>query len=73
LNKERKMPTIECSKCGGITNTAVSNWIHPEIREDRKAYECYAKILDGKWVKGCSYDNCNPYLKPSVDNLIGVS
>jgi hypothetical protein len=66
------MPVIECAKCGGLTNTAVSNWIDPEIREDRKAHECYAKVVDGIWGKGCAYDNCNPYLKYSVDGLIGT-
>lgn len=63
---------IECVKCGGLTNTAVSNWIHPQIREDKKAYECYAKAVNGKWVKGCSYDNCNPYNKSYIDKLIGT-
>lgn len=66
------MPAIECAKCGGLTNTAVSNWTEPEIRKDKKAYECYAKVVGNKWGKGCGYDNCNPYLKYSVDKLIGT-
>jgi len=66
------MPTIECAKCGGLTNTAVANWIHPEIREDRKAHECYTKMVDGKWVKGCGYENCDSYTKPYIDKLIAT-
>jgi hypothetical protein len=66
------MPAIRCSKCGGFTNTAVSNWLEPKIREDKKAYECYAKVVNGKWIKGCAYDNCDPYTKSSVDKLIGM-
>ena len=68
------MPAIECIKCGGLTNTAVSNWLHPKSREDGKAHECYAKVVNGKWVKGCGYDNCDDlYTKPSIDKLIGTS
>jgi len=67
------MPTIQCAKCGALTNTAVSNWTEPEIREDKKAYECYAKIVGGKWVKGCGYDNCDSYTKPFIDGLLTTS
>ena len=46
------MPAIECAKCGGATNTAVSNWLEPKSRPDKKAHECYLRVEDGVWFKG---------------------
>ncbi len=49
------MSVITCSKCGGLTNTAVSNWLDP-MRKDNKANECYLKRNqeNTKWVRGCT-------------------
>ena len=66
------MAAITCSKCGGLTNTAVCNWIHPNIREDGKAYECYLRVENGVWVKGCSWDKADPkYGKPIFEKYLG--
>ena len=48
------MPSIICAKCGGLTNTAVCDWISP-MRKDGKANECYARRNkeNTKWVRGC--------------------
>lgn len=39
-------------KCGGFTNTAVSEW-NWEVQEIY-ATKCYAKWEKDKWVKGCA-------------------
>ena len=66
------MPVVECAKCGGTTNTAVCEWLEPKVRDDGKAYECYAKYENDKWVKGCSYDRITgiAYLKSFIDRLL---
>jgi len=65
------MPAIDCAKCGGKTNTAVAHWLSP-IRPDKKAHECYLRVENGIWVKGCGWDNADPvYEKPSLENYLG--
>ena len=62
------MPIKICRNCGAKTNTAVCDWIDSK---DDKADKCYAKFEDGKWVKGCGYDDCDPtYTKPIIDKII---
>ena len=66
------MPAIECAKCGGSTNTAVSNWLEPKSRPDKKAHECYLRVEDGVWVKGCGWENADPvYEKLSFEKYLG--
>ena len=65
------MPAIKCAKCGGLTNTAVSDHLG---RKDHKANKCYIKVERGVWVKGCGYDDADPvYDKPSLDKYLGKS
>ena len=61
------MPGATCEKCGGTTNSSVCDydWVQ------KKALQCYAKLTDGVWVKGCAYDQCDAYTRPSVDGLLG--
>jgi len=63
------MSSIICFKCGGQTNTAVSDWIEP-IRSDGKANRCYAKWENNKWVEGCAYKEADSFTKYFVDKLI---
>jgi hypothetical protein len=59
-----------CANCGRLTNTAVCQWTDP-IRPDKKANKCYVAFENGKWVKGCAYDEADPiYEKPIFDKLI---
>ena len=63
------MPSIICAKCNSETNTACSNHLFP-IRPDGKANECYAKLENGKWIKGCSYDEAHDCIKKVILNMI---
>jgi hypothetical protein len=54
------MSTIRCSKCGSITNTAVSNHLN---NKNGEADSCYAKWEDEKWVKGCGFDDADEFTK----------
>jgi hypothetical protein len=47
------MPEIRCKKCGGMTNTALSDHIN---NESGMADECYAKWdeVEMVWVRGCT-------------------
>lgn len=49
------MPVLKCNNCGGITNTAVSEFDFRDV--DKGAHRCYAKYEDGKWVEGCAYED----------------
>jgi len=67
------MPAVKCAKCGGDTNTAVSNYWE-DRREDGKAHYCYLRVEDGKWVKGCGFELADPiYELPSFNALLGKS
>ena len=59
------MPTVTCD-CGSDTNTAVSNYA---VKGDGPMV-CYAKWVDGAWVKGCGYDSAHPLNKSYADKLI---
>ena len=63
------MSAMTCSKCGGQTNSAVCNW----RLKDKVVVECYAKVENGVWVKGCGYANCDLYTVEGVDELLGKS
>ena len=45
------MPTTNCKKCGGLTNSTTSNYWDTK---DNIPTECYAKFVKGGWVKGCA-------------------
>jgi hypothetical protein len=62
------MPVITCNGCGGITNTAVSEWDYRNL--DKGATRCYGKWVDGKWTKGCAYGAANTLHKTIVDGFI---
>lgn len=40
-----------CRNCGGITNTAICDWIDSK---DDKADYCYLRWENEKWVRGCA-------------------
>ena len=60
------MPSLICD-CGGNTNSACSNHF---VKEDGEKTKCYAKIEDGKWSKGCDYDNSGFFDRHFADKLI---
>jgi len=62
------MPAIPCKGCGRTTNTAVSDHLSGTINEE--AAECYAAFVDGKWVKGCGYDNALDFQKSYATKII---
>jgi hypothetical protein len=64
------MSALICSECGGITNSAVCNY----RIIDNHVFKCYAQVVNGKWVKGCGYDDpdCDQWIKPSIDSLLGL-
>ena len=65
------MSALICEKCGGMTNTAVAERMEP-YRNDGKANECYLKVENGIWVKGCAWDKADPvYGKPSFERYLG--
>lgn len=64
------MPTIKCNKCNKLTNTAVTNaYSYPPFGV---ATECYLTwdCDNKKWIKGCSYENANPYSKPLFEKML---
>lgn len=63
--KEKHMSEMRCGKCGGLTNSSVCDWNTKD-----GVIECYAKFENGKWIRGCGYDNCDPWTKPSINKLI---
>ena len=73
VEKETKMSAIRCAKCGGLTNTAVSQWCDPKIRKDKLAYECYLRVgLTGRWEEGCGWENANKeYELSTLKTLLG--
>lgn len=60
------MSNKTCLGCGGMTNTAVCDYLHHSDWQPRK---CYARFEDGRWVKGCGYDEANQMDKQFVDHL----
>lgn len=58
-----------CS-CGHKTNPAVSNCWDVECQADMI---CHARIIDGKWVKGCAYDGASEDNKHFADRVIEVN
>ena len=65
--KGKNMPTMTCSRCGGLTNSAVCDW------DFKTVTECYAKVENNIWIKGCGYENCNSYFVEGVNSLLGKS
>ena len=61
------MTAMQCSKCGGETNSAVCDW----RLKDKVVVECYARVENGVWVRGCGYVNCDLYTVEGVDALLG--
>ena len=67
------MSDLTCDKCGGVTNSAVSDRLDP-YRGDGKANWCYLRVESGVWVKGCAWDKADPiYGKPSYEKYLGTS
>ncbi len=69
------MPALTCENCGSITNTTVSEFDFGKFSFDipeleNKAIKCYGKWKDGKWSKGCAYDDADNFCKSFVNSLI---
>ncbi len=75
------MPGGKCHGCGKMTNSATSDWwthkypkdywkqIYPVVQG--YAEKCFlAWDEDGKPVRGCAYDKCDPWTKKYVDDYI---
>lgn len=52
-----------------MTNSAVSNWW--TTADLNGATKCYLAVEDGKWVKGCAYDEVDLYTKSIIDEMLG--
>lgn len=59
------MPIIDCPNCGSKTNTAVCT----ELWDESKA-RCVAKIIGGKFVKGCGYSSASKFERNFADRQI---
>lgn len=66
------MPAIKCANCGQLTNSTLSEfWDHAS--RNGMASKCYARLVNGRWVKGCAYSECNGFQRDFVDNVIKAS
>lgn len=62
------MPTGRCKGCGRLTNSATSNWWD---NPDHEATKCYMAFNENNEpVKGCDYENAQPYIKKWILGLI---
>ncbi len=71
---EGTMPVLTCQGCGRFTNTAVAEWFRGDpIRSapEGEAFACFAARENGKWVRGCGYDNAHEINQRSARKLIG--
>ena len=67
------MPAVRCDNCGGLTNSTLSEYWDQAHTQDGKALKCYAKLVNGKWVRGCAYYECDGFQKKFADNVINSS
>lgn len=59
------MPIVNCLKCGHKTNSALCrNWWDP------KKATCILKWVDGKWEKGCGYNDAGLHDRSYADSLL---
>lgn len=64
------MPAFTCS-CGEQTNSACSNYFQAKVdNEYMPKFECYARMINGKWQKGCAYDRAHTFDRNFADKLI---
>ena len=61
------MPTPICKTCGSQTNSACSNF---HKHRGKRVTKCYAAFKDGKWIKGCGFDNASDFNKAFAMSLI---
>lgn len=61
------MPSAKC-KCGYVTNSAVSNYA--TVKPFGEPTECYARMVEGKWQRGCAYDRASEFMKEFVNDLV---
>jgi hypothetical protein len=64
------MPSADCENCGRLTNSATSDYWLPDNKEIGEVTKCYAAFVDGKWIKGCCYDQADPQKRSIMDKLI---
>jgi hypothetical protein len=62
----------KCNRCGETTNSATSNLnyrANPPVWYDG----CYARHVNGKWERGCIYDDAGPFEKAFADSVINCA
>lgn len=65
------MSVVTCKNCGRVTNTAVSD--HLDEKDTGVATKCYAAWEDNNWVKGCSFEEADDFVKKYiVDRLFSL-
>lgn len=57
-----------CQTCHHETNSYVSNYAFNNNKDI--ATKCYARFIDGKWEKGCAYNEADDRKRKFVDKLI---
>ena len=61
------MSVVNCLTCGHVTNTTLCNyWDAP----GQGATECYARKVNGRWERGCGYDQATVFEKGFADEII---
>lgn len=61
------MSVLTCSRCGATTNTVCSEWLGAP---EGMAHKCYARFdSEGRWERGCSYNEGGPFDKHCADEL----
>lgn len=65
------MPVLQCT-CGHTTNTVACRWIDGG-KPLKIAAECYARVVNNEWSKGCAYDSRPNHRRAEVDQLIATN
>ena len=65
------MPAVKC-RCGAVTNSVLSEYWTRENQSVDEAEGCYAKWVNGKYEKGCLYDQTpkNRFMRKMADRMI---
>jgi hypothetical protein len=66
---------MTCKNCNSITNTTVCEWDFETVEFDAKmengiAEKCFARFVNGKWERGCAYDQADEFTKHFVNGLV---
>lgn len=63
------MSAVRCQRCGGLTNTAVSDWLDAPRGH---ASRCFVRWVDGVARRGCAYGEANVYERSMADSVLGM-